>query len=103
MVYDGRIFTIEHWYKVGVDVSEAPIINILQRPQAEKTPRRHFLQTKNFIISETVHDGRIITIEHWYKVGVVVSESQIINHMQRPQAEKTPWRYFRQTQILIIS
>jgi len=41
--------------------------------------------------------------EAWYKVRIARSESAIINHLQRHQAEKTPWRHFRLTENFITS
>jgi len=41
---------------------------------------------KNWIISETVHDRRLVTI--CYKVGFGLSETANINHLQRPLAGK---------------
>jgi len=57
--------SITHEYIVGVALSESLNINNNQRPLGEKTQLQNFRLTKNLIISETVHHGRIVTIKHW--------------------------------------
>jgi len=74
----------------------------MQRPLAEKTPWRYFRLTK-FILSETEHDRRLVTIKHGHKVGFGLSETAKINHLQRPLAEKTPRHHFGLTKNLLIS
>jgi len=58
--------SIEHEYKIGVTLLEYAIINYLKRHPVTKSLSRHFWQIfykqLKFIISETVHDKRLVYI-----------------------------------------
>jgi len=40
-------------------------------------------------------------MKHEYKVGVALSEPEILNHLQYPLTENTPWCYIQLTKNLI--
>jgi len=54
---------MKHEYKVGVVLSESAKIKSPAAPHSGENAISHFQLTKNLIISETVHDGRILTIK----------------------------------------
>jgi len=61
--------TIKGWY---------PLKTTTKNPDAESP-------AKNFY---TVQDRHTMSMKHEYKVGVALSESANINHLQRPLVEK---------------
>ena len=95
-MHDRRVVTIKHEYIVVVALSEFAYITQL----CSTSLRRYYYdvisgQRQNLIISETVHDGRVVTTNHCYKVRIALPKSIWINCLQRPLAKKTTRRHFR--------